>query len=229
MGQKTSPIGFRLGTRSGVEAGRRTWESLWCDQRNYASFLRQDLEVRKTLMSKLKHAGVSSVLIERLSKRPRITVRSAKPGVVIGRRGGDIEKLRLALCKKTGLDIDFNVVEVRKPELDARLVAQSIAQQLEKRVSFRRAMRKAIQFALRLDAKGIRVNCSGRLGGAEIARMEWSREGRVPLHKLRANIDYGLAVAKTTYGTCGVKVWIYLDDMLNKAAPSFAVNKKVGD
>ncbi|MEH0002149.1 MAG: 30S ribosomal protein S3 [Holosporaceae bacterium] len=209
MGQKTNPVGFRLGVN-------RTWDSLWFDEKNYATLLEQDLFVKKLLSDKLKHAGVANVKIERLSKRPRITVSSARPGVVIGKRGGDIEKLRLELCKRLASDVSFNVVEVRKPEVNAMLVAQNIAQQLEKRVSFRRAMRKAIQFALKMGAEGIRVNCSGRLGGAEIARMEWSREGRVPLHKLRADIDYGVATAKTTYGTCGVKVWIYLGDLKGK-------------
>ncbi len=212
MGQKTNPIGFRLGVN-------KTWDSLWVDEKNYAKLLKQDLEVRRFLFDKLKHASVSSVTIERLSKRPRVTVQSARPGIVIGRRGGDIEKLRLALCKKIGGDVSFNVLEVRKPELDAQVVASGIAQQLEKRASFRRVMRRAIQFAMKLGAQGIRVNCSGRLGGAEIARMEWSREGCVPLHKLRAHISYGTAVAKTTYGTCGVKVWIYLGDILGHGAP----------
>lgn len=212
MGQKTNPTGFRLGVN-------QTWSSLWVDERNYAKLLQQDLEVKKFLMDKLKHASVSSVVIERLSKRPRVTVQSARPGIVIGRRGSDIEKLRQALCKKIGGDVSFNVLEVRKPELDAQVVATNIAQQLEKRASFRRVMRRAIQFAMKLGALGIRVNCAGRLGGAEIARMEWSREGRVPLHKLRANIGYGTAVAKTTYGTCGVKVWIYLGDVLGRGVP----------
>lgn len=213
MGQKINPTGFRLGVN-------QTWSSLWVDERNYAKLLQQDLEVRRFLLDKLKHASVSSVTIERLSKRPRVTVQSARPGIVIGRRGGDIEKLRQALCSKIGGDVSFSVVEVRKPELDAQVVASNIAQQLEKRASFRRVMRRAMQFAMKLGAQGIRVNCSGRLGGAEIARMEWAREGRVPLHKLRANIGYGTAVAKTTYGTCGVKVWIYLGDILGHAAPS---------
>lgn len=219
MGQKTHPTGLRLGIN-------KTWDSLWCDQKNYAKFLAQDLEVRRFLCKKLKHAGVASVKIERLSKRPCVTVFSARPGVIIGRRGTDIEKLRQELCKKIGGDVGFNVMEVRKPELDGQLVALSIAQQLEKRVSFRRAMRRAIQFATKLGAEGIRVNCAGRLGGAEIARTEWLREGRVPLHKLRANISYGTAVSHTSYGTCGVKVWIYLGDVLGKGGAP--VSESVG-
>lgn len=219
MGQKTNPIGLRLGIN-------KTWDSRWCDQKNYARLLKQDMEVRYFLTQHLKHAGVAAVSIERPSKRPRVTVQSARPGVVIGKRGGGIEKLRQTLCKKIGGDVSFNVMEVRKPELDARLVAINVAQQLEKRVAFRRAMRRAVQFAMKLGAKGIRINCAGRLGGAEIARTEWLREGRVPLHKLRADISYGKATAFTSYGTCGVKVWIYLGDVLaNKASKETTMSK----
>ncbi|MGL6188063.1 MAG: 30S ribosomal protein S3 [Holosporales bacterium] len=207
MGQKTSPIGFRLGVN-------RTWDSLWFDERNYATLLHQDLDLKKFLQSRLKQAGISRIVIERLNKRPRVTVYSARPGVVIGKKGADIEKLREDLSKRVGVDVSFNIVEVRKPELDAKLVAESIAQQLERRVSFRRAMKKAVQSALKMGAQGIRVNCAGRLGGAEIARTEWYREGRVPLHTLRADVDFGYGVAKTTYGTCGVKVWIYTGDIM---------------
>jgi small subunit ribosomal protein S3 len=207
MGQKTSPIGFRLGVN-------RTWDSLWFDERNYATLLHQDLDLKKFLQGRLKQAGVSRIVIERLNKRPRVTVYSARPGVVIGKKGADIEKLREDLSKRVGVDVSFNIVEVRKPELDAKLVAESIAQQLERRVSFRRAMKKAVQSALKMGAQGIRVNCAGRLGGAEIARTEWYREGRVPLHTLRADVDFGYGVAKTTYGTCGVKVWIYTGDIM---------------
>ncbi len=207
MGQKTSPIGFRLGVN-------RTWDSLWFDERNYATLLHQDLDLKKFLQGRLKQAGVSRIVIERLNKRPRVTVYSARPGVVIGKKGADIEKLREDLSKRVGVDVSFNIVEVRKPELDAKLVAESIAQKLERRVSFRRAMKKAVQSALKMGAQGIRVNCAGRLGGAEIARTEWYREGRVPLHTLRADVDFGYGVAKTTYGTCGVKVWIYTGDIM---------------
>jgi small subunit ribosomal protein S3 len=192
----------------------RTWDSLWFDERNYATLLHQDLDLKKFLQGRLKQAGVSRIVIERLNKRPRVTVYSARPGVVIGKKGADIEKLREDLSKRVGVDVSFNIVEVRKPELDAKLVAESIAQQLERRVSFRRAMKKAVQSALKMGAQGIRVNCAGRLGGAEIARTEWYREGRVPLHTLRADVDFGYGVAKTTYGTCGVKVWIYTGDIM---------------
>ena len=213
MGQKTNAVGWRL-------ANLRNWSSLWFDERNYAKFLHEDLSLRAYLVKKLAHAGVADVKIERLNKKPRVTVYSSRPGVVIGKRGADIEVLRKELSKRVREDVSFNVVEVRKPEINASLVAQSIAQQLEKRVSFRRAMRKAIQFALKMGAEGIRVNCSGRLGGAEIARMEWNREGRVPLQKLRSNIDYAKSTAMTTYGTCGVKVWIYLGDHPSKTKAS---------
>jgi small subunit ribosomal protein S3 len=207
MGQKTHPIGLRLGIN-------RTWDSLWFDERKYADLLHQDLEIKAFLYQKLKQASVSRIVIERLNKLPRVTVYSARPGVVIGKKGSDIEKLKEQLTKKIGSEVAFNIVEVRKPEIDAKLVAENIAQQLERRVSFRRAMKKAVQSALKMGAKGIRVNCAGRLGGAEIARTEWYREGRVPLHTLRADVDFGYGVANTTYGTCGVKVWIYTGDIM---------------
>ena len=207
MGQKTNPIGLRVGIN-------RTWDSLWFDEKQYAKLLHQDLEIKKYLFEKLKSASVARVVIERLNKRPRVTVYSARPGVVIGKKGADIEKLRADLAKKMGAEVSLNIVEVRKPEIDARLVAESIAQQLERRVSFRRAMKKAMQSALKMGAQGIRVSCAGRLGGAEIAREEQYREGRVPLHTLRADVDFGYGTAKTTYGTCGVKVWIYTGDIL---------------
>jgi small subunit ribosomal protein S3 len=207
MGQKVNPIGFRLGIN-------RTWDSRWFAGDDYARLLHDDLRLRDALRERLKGAGVSRVVIERPAKKPRVTIHAARPGVVIGKKGADIEKLRLDMAKMAGAEVALNIVEIRKPELDATLVAESIAQQLERRVAFRRAMKRAVQSAMRLGAGGIRINCSGRLGGAEIARMEWYREGRVPLHTLRADIDFGTATAKTTYGTCGVKVWIFKGEIL---------------
>jgi small subunit ribosomal protein S3 len=207
MGQKVNPIGLRLGIN-------RTWDSRWYANKDYAGLLHEDLQLRKYLMDKLQQAGVSRVVIERPAKRARITIHSARPGVVIGKKGADIEKLRSELSKITGSEVNLNIVEIRKPEIDAKLVAEAIAQQLERRVAFRRAMKRAVQSAMRLGAQGIRINCGGRLGGAEIARVEWYREGRVPLHTLRADVDYGVATAKTTYGTCGVKVWVFKGEVL---------------
>src|SRR6201997_3920068 len=196
MGQKINPIGFRLGIN-------RTWDSRWFARKAEDGKLRhEDVKIREILHKELKQAAVARIVIERPHKKCRVTIHSARPGVVIGKKGADIDKLR----KK--------VVEIRKPELDANLVAESIAQQLERRVAFRRAMKRAVQSAMRLGAEGIRINCSGRLGGAGIARMEWYREGRVPLHTLRADVDYGTATAFTTYGTCGVKVWIFKGEIL---------------
>src|SRR2546429_4516500 len=207
MGQKVNPIGLRLGIN-------RTWDSRWFANRDYATLLHEDLELRKYLMERLGQAGVSRVVIERPAKKARITIHTARPGVVIGKKGADIEKLRLDLAKMTGGEVNLNIVEIRKPEVDAKLVAENIAQQLERRVAFRRVMKRAVQSAMRLGAQGIRINCGGRLGGAEIARMEWYREGRVPLHTLRADVDYGTATAKTTYGTCGVKVWVFKGEIM---------------
>jgi small subunit ribosomal protein S3 len=207
MGQKVNPIGLRVGIN-------RTWDSRWYAEADYADLLHQDLRLRAYLQDRLGQAGVSKVVVERPAKRARITIHTARPGVVIGKKGQDIEKLRADLSRMTGSDVHLNIVEIRKPELDARLVAENIAQQLERRVAFRRAMKRAVQSAIRLGALGIRINCGGRLGGAEIARMEWYREGRVPLHTLRADIDYATATAKTTYGTCGVKVWVYKGDIM---------------
>ena len=207
MGQKVNPIGFRVGIN-------RTWDSRWYAGRDYAKLLHQDLKLRDYIMSRLSQAGIGRVVIERAAKKARITIHSARPGVVIGKKGADIEKLRLDLAGRTGSDVALNILEIRKPEIDAKLVAENIASQLERRVAFRRAMKRAVQSAMRLGAQGIRINCSGRLGGAEIARLEWYREGRVPLHTLRADIDYGTATAKTTYGTCGVKVWIFKGEVL---------------
>ena len=207
MGQKTNPIGLRVGVN-------RTWDSRWYADDDYAKLLHEDLRLRKYLMERLGQAGVSRVVIERPAKKARITIHTARPGVVIGKKGADIEKLRLDLSKMTGGEVALNIVEIRKPEIDAKLVAENIAQQLERRVAFRRAMKRAVQSAMRLGAQGIRINCGGRLGGAEIARVEWYREGRVPLHTLRADVDFGVATAKTTYGTCGVKVWVFKGEIL---------------
>ncbi|HEV7457287.1 MULTISPECIES: 30S ribosomal protein S3 [Roseococcus] len=207
MGHKVNPIGLRLGIN-------RTWDSRWFAGRDYARLLHDDLKLRETLKDRLKSAGVSKVVVERPAKKPRVTIHAARPGVVIGKKGADIDQLRKELSVRAGAEVSLNILEIRKPELDATLVAESIAQQLERRVAFRRAMKRAVQSAMRLGALGIRINCSGRLGGAEIARMEWYREGRVPLHTLRADIDYGIATAKTTYGTCGVKVWIFKGEIM---------------
>ncbi len=207
MGHKVNPIGLRLGIN-------RTWDSRWFADNDYARLLHEDLKLRDTLRTRLKGAGVSRVVIERPAKKPRVTIHAARPGVVIGKKGEGIDSLRKDLAKMAGAEVALNIVEIRKPEIDAQLVAENIAQQLERRVAFRRAMKRALQSAMRLGAQGIRINCSGRLGGAEIARMEWYREGRVPLHTLRADIDFGMATAKTTYGTCGVKVWVFKGEIL---------------
>lgn len=207
MGQKVNPIGVRVGIN-------RTWDSRWFSDRDYSEKLVSDLKLREYIGERLKTAGVSRVIVERAAKSLRVTVHTARPGVIIGKKGSDIEKLRKDLTNKAGTDVALNIVEVRKPELDAQLAAEGVAQQLERRVSFRRAMKRAVQSALRLGAEGVRVNVSGRLAGAEIARTEWYREGRVPLHTLRADLDYGTAEALTTYGIIGVKVWIYKGDVL---------------
>jgi small subunit ribosomal protein S3 len=208
MGQKVNPIGLRLGIN-------RTWDSRWfAGKDKYADMLHEDLRIRKYLQDRLAQAGVSKVVIERPAKKARVTIHTARPGVVIGKKGQDIENMRKKLKAMTGNEVSLNIVEIRKPEIDAQLVAENIAQQLERRVAFRRAMKRAVQSAMRLGAGGIRINCAGRLGGAEIARTEWYREGRVPLHTLRADIDYGEASGHTTYGVCGVKVWIYKGDIM---------------
>jgi small subunit ribosomal protein S3 len=207
MGQKVNPIGLRVGIN-------RTWDSRWYANRNFAELLHQDLKLKKYLTDRLGQAGVSRIVIERPAKKARVTIHTARPGVVIGKKGADIEKLRSDLAKMTGSEVSLNIVEIRKPEIDAKLIADNIAQQLERRVAFRRAMKRAVQSAMRLGALGIRINCAGRLGGAEIARMEWYREGRVPLHTLRAEIDFGEGTAKTTYGTCGVKVWVFKGEIM---------------
>ncbi len=208
MGHKVNPIGLRLGIN-------RTWDSRWYAERGeYGDLLHEDIRIRNMLETDLKQAAVSKIVIERPHKKCRITIHTARPGIVIGKKGADIEKLRRKVARFTDSDVHLNIVEVRKPEVDAKLVAQSIAQQLERRVAFRRAMKRAVQSAMRLGAEGIRINCGGRLGGAEIARTEWYREGRVPLHTLRADIDYGTITAHTAYGTVGIKVWIFKGEIL---------------
>jgi small subunit ribosomal protein S3 len=208
MGQKVNPIGLRLGIN-------RTWDSRWYSgKREYGQLLHEDMKIRDYLREQLKQAGISKILIERPHKKCRVTIYSARPGVVIGKKGADIEKLRRDISKMTESEVHLNIVEVRKPETESTLVAENIAQQLERRVAFRRAMKRAVQSALRMGAEGIRITCAGRLGGAEIARVEWYREGRVPLHTLRADIDYGTATAVTAYGTIGVKVWIFKGEIL---------------
>jgi small subunit ribosomal protein S3 len=218
MGQKVNPIGLRLGIN-------RTWDSRWFAKSDYATFLHEDIKIREVLQKRLAQAGVSRIIVERPAKKARITIHSARPGVVIGKKGADIEKLRAELAQITAGEVHLNIVEVRKPEIDAQLIAENIAQQLERRVAFRRAMKRAVQSAMRLGAQGIRINCSGRLGGSEIARIEWYREGRVPLHTLRADIDFGRGTAFTTYGTCGVKVWVFKGEVL--AHDPMAQDKKI--
>ena len=208
MGQKVNPTGLRLGIN-------RTWDSRWyAGKKEYGKLLQEDIKIRTYLSEKLKAAGVSKIVIERPHKKCRVTIHSARPGVVIGKKGADIEKLKSDVQKYTSDEVHLNIVEIRKPEIDAKLVAENIAQQLERRVAFRRAMKRSMQSTMRLGAKGVRINVSGRLGGAEIARMEWYREGRVPLHTLRADIDYGFAEARTTYGIIGVKTWIFKGEVL---------------
>lgn len=207
MGQKVHPIGFRLGVI-------KTWDSKWYEQKNYAKWLHEDIRIREFVKKSLGHAGVSKVEIERAHKNVKVNVHTARPGIVIGKRGAGIETFKKDLQKFTQNEVFLNIVEVRKAETDAQLVAENITQQLERRIAFRRAMKKAIQTTMKFGAKGIRVSCSGRLGGAEMARYEWYREGRVPLHTLRADIDYGYAIAKTTYGTIGCKVWICKGEVL---------------
>ena len=210
MGQKIHPTGFRL-------AVTRDWTSRWyATSKNFPKMLKEDIEVRDYLKKKLAHASVGRVVIERPAKNARVTVFSARPGVVIGKKGEDIEALKAELQKRMGVPVHVNIEEIRKPELDAQLIADSIAQQLEKRIMFRRAMKRAMQNAMRLGAQGIKIMSAGRLNGAEIARTEWYREGRVPLHTLRADIDYGTAEAKTTYGIIGIKVWVFKGEAVGK-------------
>jgi small subunit ribosomal protein S3 len=208
MGQKVNPVGLRLGVN-------RTWDSRWfADGADYGKLLHEDLKVRAELKKRLYQAGVSRIIIERPHKKCRITIYAARPGVIIGKKGADIEKLRKDVAAITGGEVHLNIVEIRTPEADAQLIAENITSQLERRIAFRRAMKRSMQSAMRLGAKGIRINVSGRLGGAEIARMEWYKEGRVPLHTLRADMDFGFAEAKTTYGIIGVKVWVFKGEVL---------------
>ena len=210
MGHKSNPIGLRLQIN-------RTWDSRWyAEGGDYAKLLKEDIEIRKHIVDSLPQAAISKVVIERPAKLCRVSIYAARPGVIIGKKGADIDKLKADVGKLVRGEVHLNIAEVRKPELDATLVAENIAQQLERRVAFRRAMKRAVQSAMRLGAEGIRITCSGRLGGAEIARTEWYREGRVPLHTLRADIDYGQATAFTTYGTCGVKVWVFKGEVLSR-------------
>ncbi|WP_299757355.1 30S ribosomal protein S3 [uncultured Boseongicola sp.] len=208
MGHKVNPIGMRLQVN-------RTWDSRWyADTKDYGNLLMEDIRIRAFIKDECKQAGISRVIIERPHKKCRVTIHTARPGVIIGKKGADIEGLRRKIASMTDSELHLNIVEVRKPELDAALVAESIAQQLERRVSFRRAMKRSVQNAMRMGSLGIRVNVAGRLGGAEIARTEWYREGRVPLHTLRADIDYALCEAKTAYGIIGIKVWIFKGEIM---------------
>jgi small subunit ribosomal protein S3 len=209
MGQKVHPVGFRLGVI-------RTWDSRWFSQKNYATLLHEDIKIRKIVKERLMHAGVSKIEIERAGQKAKINIHTARPGIIIGKKGAEVDKLKKDLETMTGKQMYINIQEIRRPELDAQLVAENIALQLERRIAFRRAMKKAVTSALRLGALGIKITCAGRLAGAEIARTEWYREGRVPLHTLRADIQYGFFEAKTTMGQIGVKVLIYRGDVLQK-------------
>lgn len=212
MGQKVNPVGLRLNIT-------RTWDSIWYADKDYATNLHQDQQIRKYLKKKLYHAGVSRIVIERTGDKVRVKLFTARPGIVIGKKGAEIENLKKDIEQKFGRECMLDIQEVRRPEADAQLVAENITAQLEKRIAFRRAIKKAISSALRFGVKGIKISCSGRLGGAEMSRTEWSKEGRVPLHTLRADIDYGMAEASTTYGQIGVKVWIFKGEVLTGDAP----------
>jgi small subunit ribosomal protein S3 len=207
VGQKVHPTGFRLGYTKG-------WSSTWYAGRQYADFLHEDLKIRNFIKKRFAYAGISKIDIERAGEKVKVTIHTARPGLVIGRRGAEVDQLRYDVEHLVGRDVFMNIVEIRTPELDAQLVAENIALQLEKRVSFRRAMKRAMTTAMRLGAKGIKISCAGRLGGAEIARREWYRDGRVPLHTLRADIDFGLATSRTTFGAIGVKVWIFREELV---------------
>lgn len=211
MGQKVHPIGFRLGIY-------KDWTSRWYGEKSYSQFVHEDLKIRKFLKKRLYHAGVSKIEVERTADSIRVIIHTARPGIVIGKRGSEVDFMKKQLVKLTGKEVNLDIVEVRKPDLEAQLVAENVALQLERRVSFRRAMKKAVTSSLRMGAKGIKITCAGRLGGGEIARSEWYREGRVPLHTLRADIDYGTAEAKTTYGIIGVKVLVYKGDVQTQPA-----------
>jgi small subunit ribosomal protein S3 len=213
MGQKVHPIGFRLGII-------KTWDSRWFSQKNYATLLHEDIKIRKIVKERLMHAGVSKIEIERAGQKAKINIHTARPGIIIGKKGAEVDKLKKDLEAMTGKQMYINIQEIRRPELEAQLVAENIALQLERRIAFRRAMKKAVTSALRLGAQGIKITCAGRLAGSEIARTEWYREGRVPLHTLRADIQYGFFEAKTTMGQIGVKVWIYRGDVLQKPSPA---------
>ena len=210
MGKKVHPIGFRLGVI-------KTWDSRWYAKKNYAALLHEDIKIRNIVKERLTHAGVSKIEIERAGQKAKINIHTARPGIIIGKKGAEVDKLKKDLEAMTGKQMYINIQEIRRPELEAQLVAENIALQLERRIAFRRAMKKSVTSALRLGAQGIKINCAGRLAGAEIARTEWYREGRVPLHTLRADIQYGFAEAKTTMGQIGVKVWIYKGDVLQPA------------
>jgi len=207
LGQKVNPIGFRVG-------GIKTWRSQWFSEKNYAELIHEDINIRKYLKKKLYHAGISRIEIERAASKAKVNIYAARPGIIIGKKGSEIEKLKKELEGVSKSEIIINILEVRKPEVDAQLVAENVALQLERRVAFRRAMKKCVTSSLKFGAKGIRVNCAGRLGGAEMARSEWYREGRVPLHTLRADIDWGFAEANTAYGLIGIKVWIFHGEVL---------------
>jgi small subunit ribosomal protein S3 len=207
LGQKVNPIGFRLG-------GIKTWRSQWFSEKNYGELVHEDINIRKYLKKKLYHAGISKIEIERAASKAKVNIYAARPGIIIGKKGSEIEKLKKELEGVSKSEIIINILEVRKPEVDAQLVAENVALQLERRVAFRRAMKKFVTSSLKFGAKGIRVNCAGRLGGAEMARSEWYREGRVPLHTLRADIDWGFAEANTAYGLIGIKVWIFHGEVL---------------
>jgi small subunit ribosomal protein S3 len=207
VGQKVHPVGFRLGIT-------KTWESNWFARRGYGEQLHEDIRIREFIKGKLFHAGIARIEIERAAKRVKINIHTARPGIIIGRKGTEVDKLKAELEAMTKKQVFVNIIEIRRAELDAQLVAENVALQLERRIAFRRAMKKAVTSALRLGAKGIRITCSGRLGGAEMARTEWYREGRVPLHTLRADIDYGAATSRTTYGAIGVKVWLFKGEIM---------------
>jgi small subunit ribosomal protein S3 len=209
MGQKVHPVGLRLGII-------KTWDSRWFSQKNYSTLLHEDIKIRKIVKERLMHAGVSKIEIERAGQKAKINIHTARPGIIIGKKGAEVDKLKKDLEAMTGKQMYINIQEIRRPELDAQLVAENIALQLERRIAFRRAMKKSVTSALRLGAQGIKIMCAGRLAGAEIARTEWYREGRVPLHTLRADIQYGFFEAKTTMGQIGVKVWIYRGDVLQQ-------------
>lgn len=213
MGQKVHPIGFRLGII-------KTWDSRWFSQKNFAALLHEDLKIRKIVKERLMHAGVSKIEIERAGQKAKINIHTARPGIIIGKKGAEVDKLKKDLETMTGKQMYINIQEIRRPELDVQLVAENIALQLERRIAFRRAMKKSVTSALRLGAQGIKIMCAGRLAGGEIARTEWYREGRVPLHTLRADIQYGFFEAKTTMGQIGVKVWIYRGDVLQVPRPT---------